>query len=354
MTNSTSNQHAAHGRPGRVAALAFAALGAAYLVVRNKTRQAERDNPPAGQFLTANGVRLHYLERGQGPVLVLLHGNLTMAQDFQLSGLLELLARTHRVIAFDRPGYGYSERPRERAENWTPQSQAHLLAQALQQLDIDQFLLLGHSWGAMVAAAMAMDYPDRVKGLLLLSGYYYPSWRLDVPGAALPAVPVLGDLLRYTSAPLTARLLWPATVKAAFSPSQIPDSFQRFPVWMALRPSQLRACAAEAALMIPAAAQLQKRYAALSMPVTLMAGDGDMVADPQHNSVRLHRELAHSRLRLLPGMGHMLQHLAQDAIAAEAHKLADVAHPPAGAGRVATNGTPGRDARPVLQQDGAG
>ncbi|MES2741026.1 MAG: alpha/beta hydrolase [Pseudomonadota bacterium] len=352
MTKPKSERAVTEGKAGRVAALAVAALGAAFVVVRNKSRQAERDHPPAGQFLMVDGVRLHYLDQGEGPVLVLLHGNITMAEDFKLSGLLDLLACDFRVIAFDRPGYGYSERPRDHA-NWTPQAQARLLDQALGQLGIDACLVLGHSWGAMVAAAMGMDFSQRIKGLLLLSGYYYPSLRPDVPAASMPAIPVLGDLMRYTTSPLAGRLLWPATIKAAFSPSKIPDSFQRFPVWMTLRPSQVRACAAEAGLMVPAAAQLQQRYAELTMPVTLMAGDGDLVTDPESNSTRLHHALAHSRLRLLPGMGHMLQHLAQDEIAAEARSLAASTSLGRGGAETLADRQVGRRKTAALERDGA-
>ena len=94
--------------------LAGAALGTAYAVVRANTAQAERQMPPSGQFIEVDGVRLHYIEQGSGPVVLLLHGNAGMAQDFAASGLIERLAEDHRVIAIDRPGFGYSTRPRGR------------------------------------------------------------------------------------------------------------------------------------------------------------------------------------------------------------------------------------------------
>src|SRR3954464_718485 len=91
-----------------------AALAASAAVVRHRTREAEWENPPLGGFMEVDGVRLHYVERGEGPPLVLFHGNGTMMQDFDVSGLLDLAAPHYRVIVFDRPGYGYSERPRDR------------------------------------------------------------------------------------------------------------------------------------------------------------------------------------------------------------------------------------------------
>ena len=88
------------------------ALAASAILNRVLAKKAERRNPPTGRFITVDGVRLHYLERGTGSPLVLLHGNGSMIQDFESSGLIDLAAKTYRVIAFDRPGFGYSDRPR--------------------------------------------------------------------------------------------------------------------------------------------------------------------------------------------------------------------------------------------------
>ena len=98
-------------RFGGAALTAAAVLGTTALVNTRRARLAERKNPPAGQFLDIEGVHLHYLERGEGPPLVLLHGNGAMAQDFEISGILEQLAQRYRVIAVDRPGFGHTSRP---------------------------------------------------------------------------------------------------------------------------------------------------------------------------------------------------------------------------------------------------
>ncbi len=301
--------------------LSAATLAAAYLFVRVQSARTERAHPPAGSFVDVDGLRLHYIEQGDGPVLVLLHGNLVTADDFRCSGLIERLAQHYRVIAIDRPGFGYSDRPR--AVSWTPDAQATLLHQALRTLGAGEFLLLAHSWGTLVALAMALQEPERVQGMLLLSGYYYPGPRLDVPVAAMPAIPLLGDVLRHTLSPLFGRLMWPLTAKGMFSPSAVPDSFRREPPWMQLRPSQIRATASEAALMIPGAAVLEGRYGALRVPVTLMAGEDDRVIDPHGHSVRLQKTLPDSELVLLPGMGHMLPHLAQEEIVDAIHEVAE-------------------------------
>jgi len=99
--------------------------------------------PPLGQFLEINAVRLHYIERGAGEPLVLLHRNGSMIQDFESTGLIDLAAKNYRVIVFDRPGFGHSDWPRNVI--WAPAAQAELINNALQRLGVSQALVLGRS-----------------------------------------------------------------------------------------------------------------------------------------------------------------------------------------------------------------
>ncbi|CAN7398170.1 alpha/beta fold hydrolase [Massilia sp. LjRoot122] len=318
-TTNTANTTGSTGlRTGAI--LAGIGLAASFLYVRAKTKQAERDNPPQGNFIEVDGVRLHYLDRGTGPALVLLHGNGVYSKDFEITGLLQRASEHYRVIAFDRPGFGYSERPRSTV--WTPDKQAALLHRALEQIGVESAIVAGHSWGTMVALAMGLQQPDFVRGLVLLSGYYYPSIRLDVATMTQPAVPIVGDLLRYTVSPLISRALWPGMAKRTFSPKPVDKRFDAFPVWMALRPKQLRAAAAETAMMIPSAASLSKRYAELKVPTVIVAGTQDKIVDAGHNSERLSERLALSQLELVPGVGHMSHYAHPDKVMAAIDAIA--------------------------------
>jgi len=295
--------------------VAAAVLGGAALINLALARRAERRHPPEGKFLTIDGVRLHYIERGTGPVVVLLHGNGTMARDFVLSGLFDLLAKDHRVIAFDRPGFGFSERPRWRI--WSAEAQAELLHRALINLDARRVVIVGHSWGTLVAIALGLRDQTNAAGLVLLSGYYFPTARVDVALMSWSALPILGDILRYTLSPFLGRLMAPMIHRKLFAPSAVTSRFAReFPVELAVRPSQIRASAAETALMIPAAASMVPRYPELSMPVTIMAGEGDRIVDFNRQSGRLNAELEGSTLRKMPGVGHMIHHTDPDRVAA--------------------------------------
>jgi pimeloyl-ACP methyl ester carboxylesterase len=316
-----------------------AALAAMATFVQYRTKKTERENPPRGKFIEVDGVRLHYLDRGQGQTVVLLHGNGTMAKELELSGLLDLASEKYRVIAFDRPGYGYSERPRSAI--WNPITQAHLISRALQQLGIEQPVVVGHSWGTMVAIALGLEQPEYVRSLLLLSGYYYPTPRLDVALFSPPALPVIGDLMRYTISPLLGRLIWPAMVRKLFAPAKTPARFKNeYPVWMGLRPSQIRASAEEIALMIPSADKLSTRYHELKMPVVIMAGASDLHAIPKLHSQRLHKEFPQSELILVPEVGHMIQHTVPQQVMAALDRVAKVIPPLGGQVRQTAVATP--------------
>ncbi|WP_287741288.1 alpha/beta hydrolase [Methylobacterium sp.] len=289
-----------------------ASLGASALYNLKKAREAERRHPPVGRFMTVDGVRLHYLERGQGEPLVLIHGNGTLIQDFLVSGIVEDLAKRHRVILIDRPGYGYSARPRAL---WTPRAHATLFQTALERLGVSHAVVLGHSWGSLVAVALALQAPHLVRSLVLASGYYYPTLRADVVLFSPPAIPVLGDAMRYTVSPLLARLILPGLIKAMFAPADVPARFDaQMPKALMLRPSQLRAAAEDAALMTPVTVELQAHYRDLTLPVVIITGADDQIADVHRQSERLHHELANSEFMAVPGQGHMIHHLAPDQV----------------------------------------
>lgn len=293
----------------------IAVLAISSVVNHRLAKAAERRDPPRGRFLDIDGVRLHYVEQGEGPALVLLHGNGSMIQDFESSGLLGQAAKSYRVIAFDRPGYGHSSRPRDTL--WTPDRQAALIHEALGRIGAGPAIVLGHSWGASVAVALGLAYADSVRALVLASGYYYPTARVDVVAMSGPAIPILGDILRYTLAPLQARLLWPLLLRKIFGPREVPRKFtEGFPKGLAVRPSQLRASAAESALMIPDAVHLRAKYVELEMPVVIIAGALDRLVDTDRQSSRLHREVAGSTFHVVAEAGHMIHQTDTGAVVA--------------------------------------
>ena len=288
-----------------VAALALA--GSAVLVNR-RAAQAERDYLPKGRFVTVDGVRLHYVEKGSGPPVVFLHGNGAMVEDMLISGVVEHTASAYRSIVFDRPGFGHSERPGDRY--WTAAAQALLFARTFAQLGIGSSIVVGQSWGTLVALALALNHPQSVGGLVLASGYYFPTARSDVALFSLPSMPIAGDLISYTVAPIIGEAIgWPLIAKM-FAPQPVSPKFEReFPMPLALRPSQIKAFSQDTSHMITAAQQLSPRYGTITCPTVIMAGDADRIVNVERQSQRLHGAIPGSRLAVLNGAGHMIHHL---------------------------------------------
>jgi pimeloyl-ACP methyl ester carboxylesterase len=283
------------------------ALAGAAVIASYRASRAERRHPALGRFVTAGRARLHYIEQGRGAAVVFLHGNGAMVEDFLISGVFSRTAQRYRAIAFDRPGFGHSDRPRGR--NWTAAAQASIIPEAFRLLGIDRAIVVGHSWGTLVALALALDHPKLVSGLVLASGYYYPTPRTDVVLSSPSATPVLGDVICHTVAPFMGEAMAPSVLSKMFSPQGISPRFaERFPLALCLRPSQIRAYAEDSAHMTAAAAALSSRLSAVSLPTVIMAGDADKVVS-YRQAQRLHGDIRGSHLDLWRGASHMLHHV---------------------------------------------
>ncbi|ABY32020.1 alpha/beta fold hydrolase [Methylorubrum extorquens] len=280
-------------------------------VTRQGVKQGvEVARKPPGQFVTVDGLPVHVIVRGRGRPVVLVHGNGTMAEDFAICGLIDRLAARYRVIAIDRPGFGYSGRPRHRI--WTAQAQAVLLHRVLEQLGVERPLIVGHSWGTIVALALAADGRRPLRGLVLLSGSYFPGHRTDAALIAPLAVPGLGDAMRAMVPAKVSASLTGQSFRQVFWPQPVPARFTaRFSIEIAAAATQLRAVSEDAASMSSAVTGLQRRYAGLTLPVSVLAGDADAIVKASEHSVRLHTTIPGSTLRLLPGLGHMIHYGAR-------------------------------------------
>ncbi|WP_431271342.1 alpha/beta fold hydrolase [Dankookia sp. P2] len=301
MTRFPTARHFAAKPAARLPLIGAAVLGGLALLNSLAAKRAERRHPPQGRFIEVDGVRLHYTDRGTGPAVVLVHGNLVSGGDWDSSGVAPSLLENHRVIAFDRPGFGHSDRPRGKL--WTAEAQAELLYKAAKQLGVERPVVVGHSWGAIVALAMALNHQADIKGAVLVSGYYFWTLRPDVLPVTLAAIPGFGDILRYTVSPLLGRLTLPLVKRAMFSPRTVPARFDaEYSEGMAMRPSQLRAAADDGALMIPGALEFRDELGSLTVPTVILAGAGDKVVFSDM-ATRLHEALPRSILHVIQGPG---------------------------------------------------
>jgi pimeloyl-ACP methyl ester carboxylesterase len=173
-----------------------------------------------------------------------------------------------------------------------------------------------------VALALAEGHQADVAGLVLVSGYYYWTLRPDALLASVGALPLLGDVLCHTVSPVLGWLQMPLLKWAMFSPARVTARFQaEYSSAMALRPSQIRATSMDGALMISGALALQEGYRDLTLPVAIIAGDGDKIVF-KRSSERLASEIQGSSLRIVRGAGHMVHHIAAQQVAEAVDHLA--------------------------------
>jgi pimeloyl-ACP methyl ester carboxylesterase len=161
---------------------------------------------------------------------------------------------------------------------------------------------------------MALDEPSAVAGLLLLSGYFYGTARPDVWPASIPAIPLVGDVMAHTVLPLIGRLIGPAAIKASFAPAPISAKIAAFPLALTLRPSQVRATAADTAMMVPSALEISRRFPELDVPLIVMAGEDDLIAHPNEHAKRFVKEVQGAELRLIPDQGHLFHYAVPDMV----------------------------------------
>lgn len=286
-------------------------LGGLYLWNQSLARDAEARFPPLGSFAEVEGLRMHYLEAGEGRPVVLLHGANGALQDFTAT-VFDQLAERYRVIAVDRPGHGYSERPAD--EVATPAVQARLVRGLLQELNVTRPLLVGFSWSGSLVLRYALEHQDEVAGVVMLAGaaYEWPSpidakWRL-------PTWPLVGDLFINTLSLVLGLRVADTGVAAAFAPEVVSPSYADAPLALALRPASFYANAEDVRTMKPVLRAQSKRYAELTLPIVILVGDSDTVVSPSIHSQQLHAAAPNSELIVLPGAGHLLPYSRPEAV----------------------------------------
>ena len=242
---------------------------------------------------------------------MLIHGTLVTLED-PVIALMEELSADHRVTAVDRPGHGLSTRPRHHG---TLAHQTSFLRQTFKRLQLQRPILVGHSAGATVAAAYALEYPDEVTGTICLAPIVLPELRLEHVLFGPRAIPFGGDLLAAAVGPLMDASLNPLLWRAMFLPQRMPERFAAaFPFELAGKARDMQALAEESTALIPDLLNRLARFRSCPVPTAILTGDRDLVVNPLHGRM-LARLLPNAFHRSLPGVGHMVHHFAASEVA---------------------------------------
>ncbi|WGH78332.1 alpha/beta fold hydrolase [Jannaschia ovalis] len=304
---------------------AFLATGAGLAVHRLAARREaewEARWQPTGRFIDVDGTRVHVHVEGEGPDLVLIHGAGGNMRDFTFS-LMPRLARTHRVIAIDRPGMGYTGRTRPEyveafsTEAETPREQADLMVRAARQLGAERPVVLGHSFGGTIALAWACYFPDSVAALVLLGaasnrwkGGLGPTYEVNgtpVGGAAVvPMLTAFGPQSKLRS-----------IVRQTFHPNAMPEGYaDHLGAELTLRRDALRANARQVNNLKPHIIAMEGIYPSLTLPIERIHGAADRTVPFDIHAAPFQDMVPHTNLLRLEGVGHMPHHVAEDETAA--------------------------------------
>ena len=298
--------------------IVVAALAVLALITQAGVVGVQRAFPPQGRMIEVSGAALHVVDMGPrdaGPPVVMLHGA-SSNLEIMRQPVGERLAKTHRVILIDRPGHGWSTRAS--LSDSTPAAQGRMIDEALQKLEVGKAIFVVHSWSGGLGARMALDYPARVAGLVMLAPVAYP-W----PGGVsqynkVIATPVIGPLLAYTITLPLGYLLAESGARGAFLPQMMPDGFvQDTATTLLLRPQEFIANARDLVTLRAAVAEQAPRYGQIKAPITIIAGDVDKTVSTHIHSRPLAATAPNAKLIVLPGVGHMIQIVAPDLVVSE-------------------------------------
>lgn len=289
-------------------------IGTNWMTKRELTR-AEQAYPPVGEFVEVEGHQVHYIDEGSGPAVILIHGASGNLRDWTFSMSGRLAAR-YRVLAFDRAGHGYSDRP---ADGYDPAVQGRLIAKAARKLGVEKAILVGHSFGCAPALAIALDDPDLAAGLVDVAGASHPwdgSLSIRYP---LSFNPLTSWALRMIAGMISEEKL----VDPVFEPQATPDGYvDHIGVALALRPTTFRHNAEDILRLNESLKRMAPRYPSLKLPVEILHGSLDDVVTESISPRGVERDVPHARFTLLDGSGHMPHHVAEDEIVAAIDRLA--------------------------------
>lgn len=281
---------------------------------------AHAEMGPEGQFVTLPQGQVHAIVKGEGPDLVMIHGANSNARDFSFD-LIDRMADDFRVIAFDRPGFGYSD---SLGEPLSPMKQAELLRRAAQQLEVDQPIVLGHSYGGAVALAWALRAGDDVAGLTLLAPASHP-WPGELGFWYQLSASALGQhVVLPMISHVVPRGLVEGSLERVFQPNEVPDGYlDHLGFDLTLRTSQMQINALQIDRLEGYLEAMVPEYPDLSIPIEVVHGRADRTVGLQYHAERLEAEVDSVNLTRVEGMGHMPHHADPERVADAIRRTAE-------------------------------
>ncbi|WP_415920714.1 alpha/beta fold hydrolase [Tateyamaria sp. SN6-1] len=311
-----------------LAVVVLATIGTVQFLAAKRERDAAAAFPPRGQMVDVGGVMVHAEQVGSGPDVVLIHGASGNTRDWSFA-FADRIKDRYRVTMLDRPGLGWTEQiAPEHKRAWSsahasPIEQARLLKGATDALGVENPIVVGHSFGGIVALAWALEFDD-LAGIVSVAGVANPwpgelDWTYNVNGSAA------GGAL---AVPLFSAFVPEAYINSVigniFAPQAAPEGYVDYvgPA-LTLRRASMRANARQVNWLRPHVVEMSARYGDITVPVEAIHGDADTIVPLDIHAAKLPGQIANATLTVLPGVGHMPQHTNPDAVIAAIDRIAN-------------------------------
>lgn len=269
--------------------------------------------------LMLNSVLVRPGKKADLPAILFIHGASASLYDPMFSFRRKLEGRA-TLLFVDRPGHGASDSGGQRYIQ--PDGQADAIARLMEKRGVARAVVVSHSFGGAISAALAVRHPEKVAGLVFLSPAVYP-WNGDVAwyyDAA--AVPVTGSLFSALVVPPIGMLAIGPATREVFSPNRTPENYIREArALQALRPAAFRHNAQEVAALSEWARTASPQYRKIRAPTVIITGDADDVVSPDVHARQLARDIPGARLLVVHNLGHKSDYVASDLAIAAVEKI---------------------------------
>jgi len=284
-------------------------------------RAITRRKGPAGDVVPTSEGNIHLIKRGEPgeklPV-VMVHGTFTNGLDMDID-LARELAEERLVLSLDRPGHGFSDRPRD---GYRLDVQVAAMREAVRAQGAQRYVVVGQSYGAATALVWALAFPEDVAGVVLVAPVSHP-W----PGglrwyAKAGNNPYYGWFFRRTFIALYCRYgLRRAVERSLAGAKAVSYYFDRAQSQLAFRAKEFKWNAQDLCRLYEQLVPLSKRYNEVDVPTEVVAGTHDLtVLLPVHGD-KLKAEIGDCGIDVIEGGGHALHHTHPDRVLAAIDRL---------------------------------